>query len=132
MVADHSWATALGMTWSREPPGLVSAFTPGAEHRGPPGFLHGGLAAALLDETMAALSWATDGTHSVTAKLEVRYRRPVPLDGRPLRIEAWSDDERPRRARRVHGRLVLADGGAAVEATGLFVRAPGGGDGVEG
>jgi len=134
-TAMASWASTLGMAWSREPPGLVSTFTPGGEHRGPPGFLHGGLAAAVLDETMAALSIATDGWYSVTATLDMRFRRPVPLDGNPLRVEAWRDPPRDpargrgRRVQKVHGRLVLANGETAVEASGLFVRAPGAADG---
>ena len=80
------------------------------------------LAATLLDETMAALSWATLREHSVTATLSLRYRIPVPVDDGPLRMEAWYADPRPRRVREVHGRLLLRDGTAAVEATGLFVR----------
>ena len=114
------WAPPL--EWSVEPPGLVSTFRPGPDHAGRPGFLHGGLAATLLDETMAALSWAIDRQHSVTATLSIRYRRPVPVDAGPLRMEAWFDDGRTRRVRKVHGRLLLADGTPAVEATGLFVR----------
>ena len=114
------WAPPL--QWSLEPPGLVSTFRPTDSDSGRPGFLHGGLAATLLDETMAALSWATDREHSVTATLSLHYRRPVPVDAGPLRMEAWYDDARVRRVRKVHGRLLLADGTAAVEATGLFVR----------
>jgi len=119
---DGSWARHLGLEWSKEPPGLVSVFTPMAAHRGRPGYLHGGLAAVVLDETMAALGWATDGIHTVTATLELKYRHPVPLDGRPLRIEAWRGRPEPRRVQQVHGRILLGDGTAAVEATGLFVR----------
>lgn len=122
MAADASWASTLGLVWSKEEPGLVSSFTPDTGHRGPPGFLHGGLAAAVLDETMAALSIVADGWHSVTATLELRYRSPVPLDGRPLRIEAWRDAAAGRRVQKIHGRLLTSDGIAAVEATGLFVR----------
>jgi acyl-coenzyme A thioesterase PaaI-like protein len=115
-----SWAPAL--EWSKEPPGLVSRFVPGPQHAGRPGFLHGGLAATLLDETMAALGWAVDGVHTVTATLSLRYRDPVPVDAGALRIEAWFADERVRRVRKVAGRLLLPDGVAAVEASGLFVR----------
>jgi acyl-coenzyme A thioesterase PaaI-like protein len=112
------------MEWSAEPPGLVSTFTPVAEHRGPPGYLHGGLAAAAMDETMAALGLALDKTHTVTATLSLRYRCPVPLDGTPLRIEAWRADARSgRRVRKVQARLLLADGTVAVEASGLFANA---------
>ena len=114
------WAPPL--EWSVEPPGLVAVFHPGEGDCGRPGVVHGGLAATLLDETMAALSWATDRQHSVTATLSLRYRVPVPVDAGPIRMEAWYDDDRARRVRRVHGRLLLADGTAAVEATGLFVR----------
>jgi acyl-coenzyme A thioesterase PaaI-like protein len=114
------WAPPL--EWSVEPPGLVSTFRPGPAHAGRPGFLHGGLAATLLDETMAALSWATQREHSVTATLSLRYRCPVPLDGGPLRMEAWYRDARVGRIRKVLGRLLLPDGTPAVEASGLFVR----------
>jgi acyl-coenzyme A thioesterase PaaI-like protein len=119
---DGSWARHLGLVWSKEPPGLVSTFTPDATHRGRPGYLHGGLAATVLDETMAALGWATDGIHTVTATLELRYRHPVPLDGHPLRIEAWRGPAPARRVQKVQGRILLADGTPAVEAVGLFVR----------
>jgi acyl-coenzyme A thioesterase PaaI-like protein len=121
--ASESWPTSLGLQWSIEPPGLVATFFPKPEHRGPPGYLHGGLAAVCLDETMASVSIALEKIYTVTATLELRYRRPVPLDGSPVRVEAWREHPQPRRTRRVHGRLLLADGRVAVEATGLFVRA---------
>jgi len=116
------WAQGLGLRWSREPPGLVAVFVPDASHEGRPGFLHGGLAATALDETMAALGWALDEIHTVTATLSLRYREPVPVDGGAVRVEAWRDRAGPRRVQKVHGRLVLAGGVVAVEATGLFVR----------
>lgn len=121
--ASESWPTSLGLQWSVEPPGLVATFLPKPEHRGPPGYLHGGLAAVCLDETMAAVSIALEKIYTVTATLELRYRRPVPLDGSPLRVEAWREQLQSRRTHRVHGRLLLADGRVAVQATGLFVRA---------
>jgi len=121
--ASQSWPTSLGLRWSVEPPGLVATFLPRPEHRGPPGYLHGGLAAVCLDETMASLSIALDDVYTVTGKLELRYRKPVPLDGSVLRIEAWRERSEPRRTHRVHGRLLLADGTVAVEASGLFVTA---------
>ena len=111
----------LGLRFFRQEPGLVARFVPREAHGGGRGFLHGGIAAAALDETMASLSWALDDTPCVTATLEVRFRKPVPLDGRPLRIEAWRDHAERRRRQRVHGRLLLPDGAPAVEASGIFV-----------
>ncbi len=110
------------MQWSVEPPGLVARFTPTSEHAGRPGYLHGGLAATLLDEAMAALSWALHRQHSVTATLSLRYHVPVPVDAGAIRVEAWYGDARERRIRKVRGRLLLPDGTSAVEASGLFVR----------
>jgi acyl-coenzyme A thioesterase PaaI-like protein len=113
----------LGLRFLKQPPGLVALFDPKPGHRGPPGFLHGGMAATVLDETMASLGWALDATPCVTATLELRYRKPIPLDGSTLRIEAWRARTEARRTQRVHGRLLLPDRTVAVEATGIFVQA---------
>ncbi len=53
-------------------------FTPDEKLQGWGGFLHGGIAACVLDE---AIGWAAmfAGTNNVTAKMQVRYRRMVPL-----------------------------------------------------
>ena len=116
-------AAGLGLQFAEEAPGVVARFTPSERHRGAPGFLHGGFAAMALDETMAALGWYLDRRHCVTATLDLRYRRPVPLDGREVRVEAWRDRPEARRHQRVHGRILLADGSVSVEATGIFVQA---------
>src|SRR4051812_36367996 len=67
----------LGLVFTKEAPGLVARFEPKAHHRGPPGFLHGGIAATVLDETMASVGWALDDVPCVTATLELKYRKPV-------------------------------------------------------
>ena len=104
---------------------IVAAFTPDPDsHHGAPGFLHGGAAATLLDQTMAAWSWMLDHRRVVTGTLALRYPDLVRLDGRPLRIEAWRLDARPRRAQRVLGSITDADGRACVTAEALFVWAP--------
>ncbi len=112
---------SLGLSFAREGDRCVATFTPRADHRGVPGFLHGGVAATVLDETMASLGWMLDQTHCVTATLELKYRKPVPLNGNELRIESWRDDLAPKRRHRVHGILKLADGTIAVEAAGIFI-----------
>jgi len=123
MDGDARAAFGLRLHYSQEPPGLVATVTPGPQHRGPAGFLHGGIAALCLDETMAALGYVLDRVRTVTATLSLKYRRPVPLDGAAVRVEAWRDRPEARRTQKVHGRLVLADGTVAVEAFGLFVQA---------
>jgi acyl-coenzyme A thioesterase PaaI-like protein len=117
---------SLGLEFSRVDDVCVATFVPRAHHRGVPGFLHGGVAATVLDETMASLGFMLDGIHCVTATLELKYRKPVALNGSALRIEAWRDggSGKARRRHTVHGRLLLADGVVAVEATGIFISMP--------
>lgn len=105
-----------------DPARLVARFEPRPDHRGPPGFVHGGIAATVLDETMASLGWALDNVGCVTARLELRYRHGIPLDGGPVRVEAWRQRAEPRRAQEVKGRILLPHQQVAVEATGLFVQ----------
>jgi len=55
----------------------VVRFKPSAE--GPPGHVHGGATAALIDEVMGILVW-NQKMPVVTKKLEVEYRLPLPLN----------------------------------------------------
>ncbi len=54
------------------------------EYQGWSGIVHGGLVATALDETMARLLWEK-GINAITGRLEVRYRKPVPI-GETLEI----------------------------------------------
>jgi acyl-coenzyme A thioesterase PaaI-like protein len=114
----------IDMDWSLEPPGIVARCVPPAKYANNGNTLHGGIAALLLDETMAALGQTLDKVFNVTGTLNLKYRRPIPLDGRPLRVEAWRDGA-GRRATKVFGRIRTADGVVAVEAEGLFIRVNG-------
>jgi len=53
---------------------------------GHPGYLHGGIVATLLDESMSK-SVRAKGLTAMTRHMEVDYRRPVP-SGQPIRMEA--------------------------------------------
>ena len=48
------------------------------DHQGPPGYAHGGVISAVLDEAMALLVHG-EGTLALTARLEVRFLAPVPV-----------------------------------------------------
>ncbi len=86
-------------------------------YEGPPGHVHGGFVAAILDEVLGA-SQASTGRPGMTARLEVQYKAPTPLHT-DLVTTGWVE--------RVEGRKIFAKGevrdGDRVTATadGLFI-----------
>ena len=58
--------------------GVEGRFFVKQDHQGPPGFAHGGVLAAALDEAMALLLF-DQGAVAVTARLEVDLRAPAPV-----------------------------------------------------
>jgi uncharacterized protein (TIGR00369 family) len=94
--------------------------TIGKTHEGPPGLVHGGVVATLLDHVLARAVRAA-GRGGLTATLTVTYRRPVQL-GVPLVVTAEMGSVDGRRTT-AHARLVAEDdpGTTLAEAEGLFV-----------
>lgn len=63
-----------------------------ADHfHGAPGIAHGGIVATLLDEISCAAAFFTRGRRVVTGELNVRYRRPCPVE-MPLHLSAQVTD----------------------------------------
>lgn len=72
----------------------VGAFDCDTRYEGYPGFLHGGVIAALLDGAMTNCLFL-HGHVAVTAELDVRFRHPVQTNT-PLQVRAWiTDDYQP-------------------------------------
>jgi uncharacterized protein (TIGR00369 family) len=97
---------------------VVCPATIGDSFEGPPGYLHGGIIATLLDESMSKAVRAK-GLTAMTRHMEIDYRRPVP-SGAPIRMLA--------RVVRSEGRKHWAEasvlnneGTALAQAKGLFV-----------
>jgi acyl-coenzyme A thioesterase PaaI-like protein len=69
----------LQLEVSKAPDGGVEGrFFVKQDHQGPPGYAHGGVLAAALDEAMALLLHA-DGTHALTGRLEIDLLAPAPV-----------------------------------------------------
>jgi acyl-coenzyme A thioesterase PaaI-like protein len=99
---------------NHEANGLVwTEFTLGAAYEGPPGHVHGGVCAMVLDHVLGATAHKP-GRPAVTGTLSVRYLRGTPLG--PLRAEAHVE--------RVEGVKTFASGHIA-DAQGITVRAEG-------
>ena len=97
---------------------VFTHWTPGDDHAGFPGFAHGGIISAVLDDVMGRCS-ALHRHWVVTGRLEVRYRRAAPL-GTRLRVEGRIT-RLLRRALHTEGRVLLPDGGVVAEATGTYL-----------
>jgi acyl-coenzyme A thioesterase PaaI-like protein len=89
-------------------------------HQAGPGFVHGGLVAAALDEACGLLAtWYRFPT--VTGRLFVHFRRPVLINAELLVRSRVADE----RGRRIHVAGELVDGDDLLaEARGAFVHVP--------
>jgi uncharacterized protein (TIGR00369 family) len=85
---------------------------------GPRGYLHGGIIATLLDETMSKAVRAR-GLIAMTRKLEVEYLRPVP-SGAPIRMEGRILSSEGRK-HWVQARILNSVGSELVLGKGLFI-----------
>jgi uncharacterized protein (TIGR00369 family) len=94
-------------------------------HEGPPGYIHGGIVAALLDEAMSKLNRPLN-VLAVTRHMEVDYLRPVPLY-QPLVLVAQhhsrptKSDGTPDRKLFHQGEIQHPDGTVLARAKGVFI-----------
>jgi uncharacterized protein (TIGR00369 family) len=100
---------------------VTGTFVPRDTHVGFPGVAHGGVAAAALDEAMGWAMYAA-GAWAMTARMEVRYRRPLKLN-EEVTIIAEVTRDRGKRLE-AEARIETAAGERIAEATGLFLRMP--------
>jgi uncharacterized protein (TIGR00369 family) len=87
-------------------------------HEGPPGAVHGGWVATLLDQLLGHAT-AASGHAGFTAELTVRYRRPTPY-GVPLTLRGRTDDVDGRRVRA--SAEIVVDDVVTAEASALFLK----------
>lgn len=94
------------------------------DFNGYPGVTHGGIVAAVLDETAGRSILVTGGFDElmVTAKLEVVYRRPTPT-GVPLEAVGRMLSRTETRAE-TQAELRLPDGTVCARATAILARPP--------
>ena len=82
----------LRLRFTTEGDAVRAEFTPGPQYQGYDGVLHGGIVAAALDDAMANL-FHLRGRETLTARLEIRFRREAPV-GQRLVVTARLTGER--------------------------------------
>ena len=94
------------------------------EHQSYPNLLHGGITAALLDETIgrAILIKSKGEIWGMTLEFTTRYKKPIPLDGE-LRVIGRITKE-GNRVFEGTGELLLPDGEIAAEGHGKYIKLP--------
>jgi len=107
-------------------PGVVEAeYTAPPHFEGYPGVLHGGIIASILDETSGRAFGPMEENprFMFTAKLEVTYRRNVPI-GKPLRIVGKAVKDRGRSAEGWAGIYDRESGDLLAEGSTILVNVP--------
>lgn len=124
-VCGRENANGLGLTFYEVGPDevMVEVVIP-SHFEGYPGIVHGGIVASVLDEIAGRAALVGEHEHfRLTAKLEVRYRKPVP-SGELLRLRGVVERRRGSVAF-AHAELNLPDGTLAAEAHAVLVDIPG-------
>jgi uncharacterized protein (TIGR00369 family) len=101
---------------------VVSHFKLSDHYEGHPGIMHGGVIAAILDEICGRAITSLEGEFMVTSKLDVRYRKPVPIN-QDLVAKALLVSRRDR-VGTAHGEILDAQGTLLAEAEGVYVQIP--------
>jgi acyl-coenzyme A thioesterase PaaI-like protein len=110
-------AVPLEVVQDREHGRAVAEFELNALYEGPPGMVHGGVSALILDQ-LCGVAAAAAGHPGMTGTLSLRYRRPLPLG----RVSAEARFVRTEGVKaHVEAELRNPDGQVSVEAEGVFI-----------
>ena len=90
-------------------------------HQSYPGRVHGGMSAALLDETIGrAISINDETIWGVTASLDIKYKKPIPTDVTIKVIGRITKENR--KLFEGSGEIILPNGEVAATATGKYMK----------
>lgn len=103
---------------------LIALFTPSEEHQSYPNRLHGGIASAVLDETIgrAILNKYDEEVWGVTVDLNVKFKKPIPLNEEIKVIGRITSESN--RIFEGTGEIILSNGDVAVTAQGKYLKVP--------
>ena len=100
---------------------VISLITTSIGHQSYPEHTHGGVICAILDETAGRAVWAVEpGTLAVTASIEVKYHRPVPLGEQFLAVGKVETNST--RWYKSIGKIYDKEGNLLAESTGVYIK----------
>jgi uncharacterized protein (TIGR00369 family) len=103
---------------------LIAIFKPAQNHQGYPGRLHGGIAAAILDETIGRTITIGKDTEiwGVTLEFNIKYKKPIPLE-QEIKVIARLKNEN-RKIFEAEGEIINPDGEVAATGRGKYMIMP--------
>lgn len=100
---------------------LACTFQTREFHQSYPGRLHGGVAAGILDETIGrAIDNFEPGTWAVTVELNVKYKKPIPINATLKAIGRVTSNNR--KIFEAEGEILLEDGSIAATSWGKYLK----------
>jgi uncharacterized protein (TIGR00369 family) len=101
---------------------IIALFTPELRHQSYPGITHGGISAAILDETIgrAIMARYDEQVWGVTVDLRIRYRKPVPYDVQLKAVGRITEERGP--FFEGSGEILLPNGDVAVSCSGKYMK----------
>ena len=101
---------------------VIAIFRPLEVHQSYPNITHGGISAALLDETIgrAIMAFYDRNTFGVTIELNVKYKKPIPYGVELKAVGRITEDNG--RIFSGTGEIYLPDGSLAVQAEGKYMK----------
>jgi len=120
-VSDSKGSGFIRVRYGASPQGdrIIADVYFGRRAQGPPGRVHGGAIASVLDEAMGAAVWLSQNT-GYTLKLEVEFLSPTPLC-KNLQVNAWVEKIRGQKMYAAAS-LHLSSGVEIARAKALFIK----------
>ena len=112
-------SSGLQLKFTKHDNKVKTTYSAQPENQGFPGYIHGGIIYTVLDEVMSRVS-VLENRWTVTAKLEVRYLKPIPIN---TEITAYGKKKSSKHGLwETEGWIELKNGIVAAKATGLFAK----------
>lgn len=108
----------LKLDFIEEEDKYITHFTGQPEHQSYNGIVHGGIISTILDEVQGRFLYIK-GLNAVTAKLEIKYRKPTPI-GEKLTIVGWIEKKRGK-IYETAAQMCLSDGTVTAESKAVMI-----------
>ncbi len=118
VCGDHNPA-GLGVRFETDGEQVWTSFVPHEKHMGYAGVTHGGVIAAVLDETMGWAPCVVEKRFCVSVEISVSYRKSLPI-GLPVTVRGWMTSS-TRRIWEAEGDIRDAEGTVFATGRGRFI-----------